>query len=160
MKMLKILGVLMLIGMVASVLLGGKRSNTQNNETITTPVANAENAKLESDRQRDIKNGNAILESRRKEAIYNASKPFEENAYPRMYSKYGKDMMAKVNTMLPKVAESIAGQPDCDQIGYIGISDESNTVNPIFYADCENGKRFKTSVIEIEQGKAPTLETR
>ena len=47
-KMLKILGVLMLIGMVASVLLGGRNSSTQNNDTITTPVANAENTKLEA----------------------------------------------------------------------------------------------------------------
>ena len=77
-KMLKILGVLMLIGMVASVMLGGRNSSTQNNETITTPTVTAENTKLEADRKRDI----------------------------------------------------------------------------------ENGKRFKTSVIEIEQGKAPTLETR
>lgn len=158
MKMLKILGVLMLIGMVASVMLGGRNSSTQNNGTITTPVANAENTKLEADRKRDIENGKAILESKRKEAIYKASTPFKQDSYPRMYEKYGKATMDKVNSKLTDVAWNVAENPACDQVDAMGVSDKSNSVNPIIFTDCLNGKRFMTSLVEIEQGKKPTLE--
>lgn len=57
MKMLKILGVLMLIGMVASVLLGGRNSSTQNNET-TSQVKT-----LTDDERRQAENDRKIAEA-------------------------------------------------------------------------------------------------
>lgn len=155
MRALKLFGVFILFFMIAMPFLG---SDDKPKVTETSVDAQQQNP-VNEQQQALIKQQAQIAEQELKnKAIQRASSPFEKHAYPKLYDKFGETGMQQINDLLPVVAKSISDSHGCDIIDDIGISSESNDVNPIFYASCLNGNRFITSKIEIQSGKLPELQ--
>lgn len=69
--------------------------------------------------------------------------PYTKKSYPKLYAQWGTSGLQKINYYLPKVAEFVAKQPECNKLENVDISDKSiPNKKYIFFADCENGQRY------------------
>lgn len=78
--------------------------------------------------------------------------PITQASYPTFYAKWGSAWVKKTNTLLPKAAEMVAASPECDKVSIIEVSTSKSIPkkNIVFFADCENGKRFYIEQSEVE----------
>lgn len=69
--------------------------------------------------------------------------PITENSYPKTYTTWRAEGIARINALMQPAAELVAASPGCDKLEILGLSDRSSPPNNIvFYADCSNGNRF------------------
>jgi len=71
---------------------------------------------------------------------------------PKLYQRWGKSGIAKINELIPKAARLIAKESSCDRVELVEVSDSKSKPRSkiVFFADCTNGKRFYVSEDDIK----------
>jgi hypothetical protein len=87
-----------------------------------------------------------------------------KNEYPKIYSQWGSAWVKKLNKMQHQVAEKAALSPECDTVDIVALSEQMSVPkkSPVFFVDCENGKRFYISHSDLESAnivKSKQLKT-
>lgn len=90
-----------------------------------------------------------------------AISPITRSGYPKTYAKWGRKNIKKINELLEPVALFVASSNECDRLDLVELS--GNRSEPpekiVFFADCENGKRFYVSEDDLNNKKKARSQT-
>ncbi|WP_156496274.1 hypothetical protein [Eikenella sp. NML03-A-027] len=77
---------------------------------------------------------------------------YTQKDYPKLYQRWGKAGVAKINELLPQAALLVANESTCDRVEIVEVSDSKSKPRSqiVFFADCANGKRFYVSEADIK----------
>ncbi len=82
--------------------------------------------------------------------------PITKESYPKLYKKWGKAGVDRINELMPLAAKKVSESPECDEVDYVEISQERSISGKkiVFFVDCRNRKRFYVdeSDLRIESG--------
>lgn len=89
--------------------------------------------------------------------------PVTKAGFPKLYKEWGAKGFKKINSLMPLAAEKAATSSECDKVTMVDISAQRSKAPSkiVFFADCENGKRFyiedndltSNSAIESQEAK-------
>ena len=70
--------------------------------------------------------------------------PVTQQGFPKLYKEWGAKGFKKINSLMPLAAEKAAASNECDKVTMVDISTQRSKAPSkiVFFADCENGKRF------------------
>lgn len=79
-----------------------------------------------------------------------------EKNYPEIYKKWGETGVSKINALIKPAAENIVKSENCNKLLNIDLSPSRSTPPEtiVYFADCENGKRFYVSNKDLELNKS------
>lgn len=66
-----------------------------------------------------------------------------------LLDEYGIDNVNKINELLPKAAELMAKNKECDKLNGVSLSEKSSPENIVIYGHCVNGEQFNLSEKDI-----------
>ena len=77
---------------------------------------------------------------------------YTQKDYPKLYQRWGRAGVAKINELLPQAALLVASESTCDRVEIVEVSDSKSKPRSqiVFFADCANGKRFYVSEADIK----------
>lgn len=77
--------------------------------------------------------------------------PITKKGYPKLYAQWGAKKINEVNALMPLAAAKVAASPECNKVDLVELSSQrsSPTGDIVFFADCQNGKRFYVSKAEL-----------
>ena len=83
---------------------------------------------------------------------------YTQKDYPKLYQRWGKSGISKINELMPKAARLVARESSCDRLEVVEISDSKSKPRSqiVFFADCANGKRFYVSEADIKAQSSVT----
>lgn len=156
MRILKLLGVLLLIGVIGNIAISIFGSDVDAEPKLDAATDKTPEKIEKSDL--DAANAEVIQKAQKEHELRSITTPMTINAYPQLYKDWGTDRMNQINELLYPIAYEASLKSDCGNVEYIGLSNTKGVSenDPTFFVECSSGARYWLSESEYRSGKTLT----
>lgn len=158
MRILRLLGVLLLIGVIGNIAISIFGSDVETELKLETEANNTPE-QIES-KNLDAANAEVIQKAQKEHELRSITTPMTISAYPKFFDNWGADRMSQINELLYPIALEASLKSDCSTVDYIGLSSTKGVSenNPNFFVECSSGARYWISENDYRSGGTLTKD--
>lgn len=150
-----------IVGVIAFFAFGmtlGQDAYTPSNTEQVATSSEQENA-IQTDKIKTVKKEQKVKAVKEEPKLYDDSAldiiPTEKGkGYDKTIDKYGVARIKEINELIPKAADLMSKNKNCDKLWNVALSSNRGTKdNVVIFGDCNNGSRFYLTEKEINESK-------